>query len=100
VAWLLWRSAYFTMTLSLRNKCVSSRRDTGGCTNCEPYSVERQTGSWFLRIGKRSYPQDDPLTYELQTCRFLNCKRVSRWGNCRRLLTSDIGIFGRDLTRF
>jgi hypothetical protein len=30
LAWLLWRSAYFTQTLSLRNKCVQLIRSIMG----------------------------------------------------------------------
>ena len=54
-AWLLWRSAYFTMTLSVKNKCVApfflvyfgGRWADGRVCACV-----RLLGSWCRRIGE------------------------------------------------
>lgn len=47
VAWILWRSAYFTMTLSMRNKWVGSVKGDFS-TNALLFL---NAGFWFRRTG-------------------------------------------------
>ena len=42
LAWLLWRSAYFTMTLSVRNKYVHERCPRTACSLDPPFHLARR----------------------------------------------------------
>ena len=74
VAWLLWRSAYFTMTLSWRNKSVAF-------THPDICKLTFWEGSSYHFIGSSIVGSFLPLLPSV-------------------VLTIALGIFGRDLTRF